>query len=168
MCSRSEATLNLIGNMLTGFSVNLFSSIEQAQHYLQTYTNNGSDLDFVILDDQSEMNADNLDQYLHSCGKREFLETKVIQLYTPTANPGHPVFGNNTSGVVKMTKPPRLARVLQTLASLKNLPHPTISHHPSEVTKALEDISTAQRTLYGTVLIAEGISNNHLNTRMKI
>jgi len=54
-----------------------------------------------------------------------------------------------------MTKPPRLARLLQTLADLKNLPHPMISYQPSEIVKAIEDLANAQRTLYGNVLIAE-------------
>jgi hypothetical protein len=59
-------------------------------------------------------------------------------------------------GVAKMTKPPRLARLLQMLADLNNLPHPLVSHQPSEITKAIEDLAKAQRTLYGNVLIAEG------------
>jgi len=68
-----------------------------------------------------------------------------------------------------MTKPPRLARLLQTLAGLKNLAHPMISNHVSEIAKAVEDISNAQRTLYGNVLIAEDnpIAQNLLTKQLQ-
>ncbi|KDR85277.1 hypothetical protein GALMADRAFT_218372 [Galerina marginata CBS 339.88] len=156
-CSRSSATLELLGTMLTGFVVKSASSIQEARQYLQEYSNPDIGLDFVILDDQSETHADNLALYLHSLGLGSLIETKVIHLYTPTtSSSGHAVFANSTNpGVVKMTKPPRLARLLQTLAGLKNLPHPMISHHSSQLSKAIEEVSNAQRTLYGNVLIAE-------------
>jgi CheY-like chemotaxis protein len=111
----------------------------------------------VILDDQSETRADELARSLHSLNTRPFKDTKIIHLYTPTTSgSGHAMFANSTiPGVAKMTKPPRLARMLQTLADLSGLPHPLVSHQPSEVTKAVEDLANAQRTLYGNVLIAE-------------
>uniref|UniRef100_A0A8H8CPK9 Histidine kinase n=1 Tax=Psilocybe cubensis TaxID=181762 RepID=A0A8H8CPK9_PSICU len=158
VCSRSSATLSLLNNMLGGFSVKLLSSIQESTRYLDTYSNTESPpLDFIIIDDQSETHADDLARYLHSSDLKCFEETKVIHLYTPTTSrSGQAIFGNSTiPGVVKMTKPPRLARLLQTLATLKNLPHPLISPHATEISKAVEDIATAQRTLYGNVLIAE-------------
>ncbi|PPQ67388.1 hypothetical protein CVT25_005967 [Psilocybe cyanescens] len=158
VCSRSNATLALLKNMLAGFFVKLLSSIQETTQHLEAYFSSESGpLDFVILDDQSETHADDLARYLHSSNLKCFDETKVIHLYTPTTSrSGQAIFGNSTiPGVVKMTKPPRLARLLQTLATLKNLPHPLISHHTSEVSKAIEDITIAQRTLYGNVLIAE-------------
>lgn len=159
VCSGSDATVRLLQTMLTGFNVKTASNIQEAQHYLQEHSNFDVALDFVILDDQSETHADDLARYLHSLGLKPFAETKVIHLYTPTtSSSGHAIFANSTiPGVVKMTKPPRLARLLQTLAGLKNLAHPMISNHVSEIAKAVEDISNAQRTLYGNVLIAEGM-----------
>ncbi|KAF8912937.1 dual-domain HisK/Mak2 protein kinase [Gymnopilus junonius] len=157
VCSGSDATLRLLASMLTDFNLKAASSIEEAQHYLKEYSNFDVPLDFVILDDQSETHADDLARHLHSLGLKPFIDTKVIHLYTPTtSSSGHAIFAKSSiPGVVKMTKPPRLARLLQTLAGLKNLPHPMISNHVSEVTKAIENISNAQRTLYGNVLIAE-------------
>ncbi|KAF8973859.1 dual-domain HisK/Mak2 protein kinase [Flammula alnicola] len=156
-CSGSEATLGLLKTMLTGFKVQLVSSIPDAHRYLSTFSNLDPTLDFVILDDQSETHTDDLARYLHALDQRPFKDTKIIHLYTPTTSgSGNGVFANSTiPGVVKMTKPPRLARLLQTLADLKNLPHPVISHQPSDVAKAIEGLANAQRTLYGNVLIAE-------------
>jgi len=53
-----------------------------------------------------------------------------------------------------MTKPPRLARLLQTLARSKNLSLTIDAHHISGMSKAVEE-ANSQRTLYGNVLIAE-------------
>ena len=165
VCSGSDATVKLLNNMLAGFHVKAASSIQEAQHYLQEHSNFDIALDFVILDDQSETHADDLARYLNSLRLKPFSETKVIHLYTPTtSSSGHAIFAKSTvPGVVKMTKPPRLARLLQTLAALKNLAHPLISNHGSEISKAIEDISNAQRTLYGNVLIAEGIASPDLD-----
>jgi len=158
VASGSEATLALLRTMLQGFSVTMVSSAEETGHYLQTYNANGPPLDFVILDDQSETHADNLARQLHASGLVPFAETKIIHLYTPTtSSSGQAVFADSTMlGVVKMTKPPRLTRLLQALANLKNLTHLVAPHHPSEITKAIEDLANAQRTLHGNVLIAEG------------
>jgi hypothetical protein len=144
--------------MLAGFNVIPVSAMEDIHEYLRSYSNHNPDLDFVILDDQSETRVDDLARSLHSLRTRPFKNTKIIHLYTPTtSSSGHPIFANSTiPGVAKMTKPPRLARLLQTLADLNNLPHPMVSHQPSEVRKAIEDLANAQRTLYGNVLIAEG------------
>ncbi|KAF9473185.1 hypothetical protein BDN70DRAFT_997771 [Pholiota conissans] len=157
VCSGSDATLALLKTMLGGFRVQLSASLPEAHQYLHTFTDADPCLDFVILDDQSDIRADDLARHLHALSLESFRDTKIIHLYTPTTTgSGIAVFSNSTiPGVVKMTKPPRLARLLQTLADVKNLPHPMISHHPSEVVKAIEDLAHAQRTLYGNVLIAE-------------
>lgn len=158
IASGSEATLALLKTMLQGFYVKAVSSAQEARHYLQTIPGDGPPLDFVILDDQSETHGDELARLLHATSIPTFKETKVINLYTPTtSSSGQAVFSNSKiPGVMKMTKPPRMARLLQTLANLKNLPHLVVPHHTSEVTKAMEDIDNAQRTLFGNVLIAEG------------
>ena len=158
ICSASEATLALLNTMLTGFKTQLATTILEAHQILHQFTNADDILDFVILDDQSESNADDLARYLYALNIKPFSDTKIIHLYTPTtSSSGSGVFANSTlPGVVKMTKPPRLARLLQTLADIKRLPHPFISHHSSDVAKAMDDLARAHRTLYGNVLIAEG------------
>ncbi|CAA7259981.1 unnamed protein product [Cyclocybe aegerita] len=155
--SGSETTLALLRTMLYGFDATLVPSPRDARHYLDTYSASNPNLDFVIFDDQSEAEADNLARYLHSLGLSTFKDTKVIHLYTPTTSTsGHAVFASSSiPGVVKMTKPPRLARLLQTLADLKNLSNVVTVYHPSEISKAIEDLSNVQRTLQGNVLIAE-------------
>jgi len=56
---------------------------------------------------------------------------------------------------VKMTKPPRKARLLQTLAGLKDLPNAMPSTKASEIVKAIDDLTAVKRTLFGNVLVAE-------------
>ncbi|KIL70561.1 hypothetical protein M378DRAFT_194875 [Amanita muscaria Koide BX008] len=154
VCSTSSATLAFMKTIFTGFRVTLLSAIQEVHTHLRSHPS--TPLDFIILDDQSENNADDLARYVKSLGG-SLQDTKVIHLYTPTTSrTGHLVFGkSSTSGVVRMTKPPRKARILQTLASLKNLPYDITPSHTTDVAKAMEDIKNAQRTLYGNVLIAE-------------
>ncbi|KAF9015434.1 dual-domain HisK/Mak2 protein kinase [Cyathus striatus] len=157
VCSASDVTLAFLSSMFTGFQIKLVSTIQEAQSRLGSYSSSELPLDFVILDDQSETHAHELSQFIHGLGRHSLRETKVIHLYTPTTSrSGEAIFGNsNIPGVVKMTKPPRTLRMLQTLAGLKNLPNTISSKHTSDITKALEDLAAAQRTLYGNVLIAE-------------
>lgn len=159
VCSPSDATLALLNTMLHGFYITSLSSIHDVETHLRSMGLLHSPLDFVILDDQSETRADDLARFLPSLGLAAFKDTKIIHLYTPTTDSlsGHAIFSSKTPGVVKMTKPPRKARLLQTLAGLKNLPNAMSSGHTSAVAKAVEDLQAAQRTLYGNVLVAEGI-----------
>jgi hypothetical protein len=158
VCSASNATLAFLNTMFSGFYVTLLPSISEMEVHLQANRTSSSHLDFIILDDQSETHVDSLVRYLHSLQSPVFQETKVVHLYTPTTSrTGHAVFGNTTTpGVVKMTKPPRKARMLQTLAGLKNLPNTISSSQATDVAKAVENLAAAQRTLYGNVLVAEG------------
>lgn len=153
--SASEATLALLNTMLEGFNVDLVSSVEDAKAYLNTYPASKRALDFIILDEQSETHTEDLVRYLQSFRSGPTQGTKVLHIYTPTTSrPGYPVFGNSgTSGVVKLTKPPRKVRLLQTLASLKDLP---ISFtQPTSISQATEDLAAVQQSLFGNVLIAE-------------
>ncbi|KAK7468476.1 Chk1 protein kinase [Stygiomarasmius scandens] len=149
--SSSNVTLTLFKNMFSGFHVAIIYTLADAQAYLQSLS---LPLDFIILDDQAETHADELAKFTQQ--QSPLRETKIIHLYTPTTSlSGRSIFGSSTPGVVKMTKPPRKGRLLQTLAGLKNLPN-TISTGPAtDVTKAMDDLAAAQRTLYGNVLIAE-------------
>ncbi|KAH7929368.1 dual-domain HisK/Mak2 protein kinase [Leucogyrophana mollusca] len=158
--SKSTATSSLLKTMLDGFDVITVNSPEETAAYLAGISSDSPELDFVILDDQSEHHADELVQYLTSLRKDALKNTKVVHLYTPTTDTlsrhtGPAMFNSNTPGVTKMTKPPRKARLLQTLASLKDHPDSFIPPPPTDVAKAMEDISAAQRTLFGNVLIAE-------------
>jgi len=144
--------------MLTGFVVTTVSSVYEAEAYLSTNEPLQSPLDFVILDDQSETLADDLVHFIQSLRSTALQETKIIHLYTPTTDSlsGHPLVSSTTPGVLKMTKPPRTARLLQTLARLKDLPSVTSLTSTSNATKIVDDPAVLQRTLYGNVLIAEG------------
>ena len=157
VCSSSSATLAFMETILTGFRVTVLRSIEEVHSHLSSQASAAHPEDFIILDDQTERHADDLAKFVGSLGG-VLQETKVIQLYTPTmSRTGHPVFGkSSTPGVVRMTKPPRRARILQTLAGLKNLPHEISPSHVTDIAKAVDDVSTAQRILNGHVLVAEG------------
>jgi hypothetical protein len=158
VCSSSDVTLALLNTIFSGFHVTSVSSIQEAEAHLQSFGDSHNSLDFLILDDQSETRADNLARYLHSLELIALQDTKIIHLYTPTTSlSGHAIFSSKTPGVVKMTKPPRTARLLQTLAGLKDLPHVTSLTQASDVVRAMEDLAAAQRTLFGNVLVAEGI-----------
>lgn len=158
VCSGSDATLAFLNTMFSGFLVTLVASIQSAEVQLHAYKNSLTSLDFIILDDQSESHVDDLVRFLHSLNSPALRETKLIHLYTPTTSrAGQTVFGRSaTPGVVKMTKPPRKSRMLQTLAGLKNLPNTISSSQTTDIARAVEDLAAAQRTLYGNVLVAEG------------
>jgi hypothetical protein len=162
VCSPSEVTLSLLHTMLSGFLVTSASSIDEAEACLRTTDSIQSPWDFLILDEQSESNAVELARFIHSLHFSALPQTKIVQLYTPTTDSlsSHPLSSPATPGVIKMTKPPRKARLLQTLAGLKDLPGAMITSRPTDVTKAMEDLASARRTLYGNVLIAEGATAN--------
>jgi hypothetical protein len=144
--------------MFSGFFVTFVASIQDAEVQLHAYRGASTPLDFIIFDDQSESHVDDLVRFLHSLHFPALRETKLIHLYTPTTSrAGQNVFGRSaTPGVVKMTKPPRKARMLQTLAGLKDLPNTISASQPTDVARAMEDLAAAQRTLFGNVLVAEG------------
>jgi len=156
LCSESPTTLALLSNMLQGFSTHQLSAFQEMENFLRNYPRNADVLDFVILDSQDEKQGDDLAGYLRSKGSLAFRDTKVIHLYTPTTNSGQVFATNKMPNIVRMTKPPRQAKLLQTLAGLKNI-QISISIPTSEITKAKESLAAAQRTLFGNVLIAEGM-----------
>ncbi|KAI0700426.1 histidine kinase [Cytidiella melzeri] len=154
--SKSPATASLLSTMLSGFFVNSVSSIDDAREYLQTASTIHPPLDFVLLDDQSEIRADELARFLQSLPLDPLRDTKLLHLYTPTTDSltGHTAINSSTPGLVRMTKPPRRTRLLQMLAIMKN---PGQAQTPAvgpgtydEEQRALE-----QRTLFGNILIAE-------------
>ncbi|KAF5355680.1 hypothetical protein D9756_004007 [Leucocoprinus leucothites] len=153
--SPSEATVRFLETMLNEFHVQTTMDRFELQGKIQEYATSGIPLDFIILDDQTEGAAESVARKLDDV---VFTDTKVIHLYTPTiSRTGQLVFSANDKHprIFKLTKPPRKSRVLQVLAQLKNLPDKLTTNHVSDLTKAADAISSAQRTLYGNVLIAE-------------
>ncbi|KAK7064662.1 histidine kinase [Favolaschia claudopus] len=156
VCSASPLTLDFLATMFDGFHVTLVSTLADVELRLREFGASHSPLDFIILDDQSETRADEIATFLRSLGVPSLQETRIIHMYTPTMNrSSHSIFSTNTPGVVKMTKPPRQARILQTFAGLKDLPNAMSAPPSSTISRAMEDISTAKRTLFGNVLVAE-------------
>ncbi|KAL1747326.1 histidine kinase [Schizophyllum fasciatum] len=156
--SPSEVTLALLNNMLSsaGFNVTLMSSLRDAKARLPIIGSAPVKLDFVLLDDQSERHVDEFTGFMVDLNLPALAETKLIHLYTPTANrTSTSVFSASSDRVIRMTKPPRTARLLQLLAELKNLQPATSTIPRSDVSKALDDLSAAQRKLFGNVLVAE-------------
>ncbi|KAI0793300.1 histidine kinase [Abortiporus biennis] len=153
--SQSNATAKLLVTMLSGFFVTSVASVADAEVYLRDSASVSSPLDFVILDSQSENRADELSRFMHSLPFDQLKETKLIHLYTPTTDSltGHATFRTDTPDVVRMTKPPRRARLLQTLVIIK---------HPNQAVMVTGDTVPAPgeeavgtRTLFGNVLVAE-------------
>lgn len=153
--SPSEATIKFLDAILNEFHLFSTTAASALKDRIQEHVTARTPIDFIVLDDQTEGGAERLTQELWKIG---FKETKVIHLYTPTiSRTGQPVFPTNKHpSIFRLTKPPRKSRVLQVLAELKNLPNKLSASPTSELTKAIEEVSTAQRTLYGNVLIAEG------------
>lgn len=124
---------------------------------LEGLTGDHPPLDFVIIDDQSDEHASQLLEFLRSLKAAPLRDTKVIQLYTPVTHRSRPsIFGSSVPGVMKMTKPPRRVRLLQLLASMKNVAKPIIIPPPSPMSSPSKSRETpSERILFGNVLIAE-------------
>ncbi|KAG6919550.1 hypothetical protein DXG01_004213 [Tephrocybe rancida] len=157
VCSTSTATLTFLSTMLSDFRVERASSTQEAKSNIERYRSSSISLDFFILDEQSEDSVTDILHCIHTPMCDAFKDTKIIHLYTPTTSSGHLLFGTKSiPGVVKMTKPPRTARIIQTLAESKQLPNAmAMSTASTQVSRAIEDLASAQRTLFGNVLIAE-------------
>jgi len=165
--SRSEDTRALLATMLEGFNLISATSFEQTQGLICDAIVQKS-IDFVILDDQSELRAEELARSLQSIpalGK-----AKIVHLFTPTATSAAPFHLRWTKqaeqlpdtpmqipvgSIVRLSKPPRRARVFNILAALKDVVSDMSLVPTSNVTVPVEDPHTVQRTLYGNVLIAE-------------
>lgn len=146
--------------MLKGFSVTTVSSTQEAENYI-TNVQASDALDFVILDDQIEARVDEFTRVLRTSPLSSLKDTKIVHLFTPTTDnlADHPILrpgGDGSTGIIRVTKPPRQARLLQTLASLKNLPPQAPLVPIMNAAAILEEEALARRTLHGNVLIAEG------------
>lgn len=154
--SQSPATASMLRTMLSGFFVSSASSLEEAEILIRDVAYVKPPLDFVILDSQSENRADELSRFMHSLPSDPMKGTQLVHLYTPTTDSitGHTAFRSDTPGVVRMTKPPRRARLLQTLLIVKH-PHQNTTI-TSGTTHSQSDDALGHRTLFGNVLVAEG------------
>ena len=161
--SPSDAATSLLCSMLDGFEVSAGSTVDELEASLRLAETSDATLDCIILDHQAEAMADGIARLLESLHSPTLRDAKLIHLYTPVTDAisGNPVFGNSTSGIIRMTKPPRKARLLQALAKLRKLPLETYVDLRSTVNLTAEEPPDSQRTLFGNVLIAEGEWANH-------
>ncbi|KAI0294831.1 histidine kinase [Russula brevipes] len=155
--SPSDATTSLLCSMLDGFDVSVALTEEELEQFLHSAKSSDTPLDCVIFDHQAEAIADGVARLLESLHSPALRNTKLIHLYTPVTDTisSNPMFGNSTSGIIRMTKPARKARLLQALAKLRELPPETYADLRSAVTSIVEEPPESQRTLFGNVLIAE-------------
>ena len=158
--SGSPTTLAMLSTMLSGFIVTTVSSINEAEDLLRHADFVAQPLDFVLLDDQSEARADDFSRGLRMLPYQSLKDTKVIHLFTPTTDnlAGAPMLRNDMEtppGIVRMTKPPRQLKLLQMLASLKNILDQVPMRPMVNASELREEEALAQRILYGNVLVAE-------------
>jgi hypothetical protein len=156
--SPSDAATALLCSMLDGFEVSAVSTMEELEASLRLAETSNMNLDCIILDHQAEAAADGIARLLESLHSPVLSDTKLIHLYTPVTDSisSNPVFGNNSSGIIRLTKPPRKARLLQALAKLRKLPLETYADLRSTTALSADEPPESQRTLFGNVLIAEG------------
>jgi len=161
--SPSDTATSLLCSMLDGFDVSAVLTVEELEQTLRAVQPSDTPLDCIILDHQAEATADGIARQLESLHAPALKETKLIHLYTPVTDSisSNPMLRNSsTSGIIRMTKPPRKARLLQALATLRKLPPETYADLRAVVTSTVEEPPESQRTLFGNVLIAEGECEN--------
>jgi len=155
ICSASSATRDLIHNILKGFDVTLLPNLDPVHSHLERYRWDDR-LDFLILDDQFQTQIVDVIQILRWSNTPALRNTKIVHLYTPTAQSlSETVAIGGNPNVAKIIKPPRKARILQVLGELKGLapvpPSPVVATDPPH------------RMLVGNILVAEGaVIPNHM------
>lgn len=162
LISPSDATLQWLSNILTGFDLTCLKSIEEVGPFIQSCVAGLKRIDFVLLDDQSELSVQGVVKMLNPTHASSSNNVKTIHLFTPTSEflSTYRTEESNQSGLLRMTKPVRTHRLLQTLANMKNIGSNTGTSASSVVPPMPKDVhdtkEAAKRTLYGNVLIAEG------------
>lgn len=159
LCSPSDTTLRLLETMFVGLRVASTCTQAEAQKWLEQFAKNTERVDFVILDTQSGDLADNLAAVVDTLSLPSLVDTKIIHIYTPTKGNSSGTSGrDNSQKVLRVTKPPRTFKMLQTLVQLKN-PSPQVTVSVPEkvvVDKPVEDVSNKRDLAGMKVLIAEG------------
>ncbi|KAL5518690.1 CHK1 [Sanghuangporus vaninii] len=152
--SPSETTLSLLSTLLNGFFVTSLKSTEDVLGLLRNTESKRTAIEFILVDEQSEARVNDLAQSVQDVrGSSERL--KIIHLFTPTSETlsRQPAAGSLHTSVVRLTKPPRKLRLLQTLAQLRGIATDLLGGDAPDVLKDPGDV--AMRSLFGRVLIAE-------------
>lgn len=158
LCSPSETTLRLLETMFIGFRVSSTLTQVEAQRWLEQFADNTDRVDFVILDTQSGDLADDLATVVEALGSPSLVDTKIVHIYTPTKGNSSGISGRDGSQkVLRLTKPPRTLRMLQTLVQLRNPSSQVPTPVPERVVaKPVEDVSNKRDIAGMKILIAEG------------
>jgi hypothetical protein len=130
----------------------------EAQRWLEQFANNTDRVDFVILDTQSGNLADDLATVVEALGSPSLLNAKIVHIYTPTKGNSSGTSGRDGSQkVLRLTKPPRIFKMLKTLVQLRN-PTPQVPAPVPEraVEKPIEDVNNKRDLAGMKILIAEG------------
>jgi len=159
LCSASDTTLRLLETMFTGLRVTPTRTQAEAQRWLEQFARNTDRVDFVILDTQSGDLADDLATVVDILGFPSVAGTKIIHIYTPTKGNSSGTSGRDGSQkVLRVTKPPRTLKMLQTLVQLRNPSPQVIAPVPEKVVvdKSVEDFNNKRSIAGMKILIAEG------------
>ncbi|KAH8834919.1 dual-domain HisK/Mak2 protein kinase [Flagelloscypha sp. PMI_526] len=148
ICSKSDLTRSLLQNLLNGMELASISSMEEIETRISLLPPNQV-LDFLIIDEQSEVAVDKLCQSVRTSVNPSLKDTKIIHFFTPTTDRK---FIRNAPGVIKMTKPPRSLKLLQTLSSKDsdNIGDGSVFRSDMKRPEPLP-----RRTLYGNLLIKQ-------------
>jgi hypothetical protein len=147
--------------MFVGLRVSSTRTQVEAQRWLEQFARNVEKVDFVILDTQSGDLADDLATMVNALGLPSLIDTRIIHIYTPTKGNSSGTSGRDGSQMVlRLTKPPRTFKMLQTLVQLRN-PSPRVTVPvPERVVenKPVEDPNSKRNLAGMKILIAEGIN----------
>jgi len=146
--------------MFVGLRVASTRTQAEAQRWLEQFARNTDRVDFVILDTQSGDFADDLAIVVDALGFLSLVDTKIVHIYTPTKGNSSGTSGRDGSQkVLRLTKPPRSFKMLQTLAQLRNPSRQSAVPVPARIVenKPVEDVN--KRSIAGMkILVAEGKS----------
>jgi len=147
-----------LDHMLRGFTVENVPSMDEAASVLAASGTIG--FDFVLVDHPDEERVEGLLKTMKTSSVNK--EARLIHLFTPipgASRPHHlrwksvePSSGSPslTGAIIRLSKPPRTARILGVLASLKLGVDITNGHQSSRSTDNVFD-----QTLTGNILVAE-------------
>lgn len=167
-------TVALLYKILTGFTLTVVSSTEGAISYINNEALMHRSLDFIIVDEQSDARVEDVAHSLEehpSCSL-----TKILHLYIPTseilgrrpavlADPTKQSIQDKlTARIIRSTKPPRRAKIIQLLGSLNDSSRDSVLSPPDRGLKRglgkggdLLDLPRLEPPkIRGNVLIAEG------------
>ena len=171
LCSPSDTTLRLLETTFDGFRVASTRTQVEAQGWLEQFARNTDRVDFVILDTQSGDLADALARAVDALGFPSLVDTKIVHIYTPTKGNSSGTSGRGGSQkVLRLTKPPRTLKMLQTLVQLRH-PSPRVTVPVPEKTveeKFVEDGSDTRGFPGMKILIAEGKTPWTLNPKVDL